>query len=430
MDSPLATARNALSRLSLKAMLRSPSTTYLVASIVGKAGSFLLIPLYTKRLSTEGYGTLGLISSLLSLAPLLFSLGLTAGFSRTYYEAPDPQTALPRVGAVAKGMAALAATFAAITASGVWFLLPDGWVGLTQRQWFLVILGGLATCLATVPDVIWRAQLKARAAAVFQLVQLGLTLSLSIFFVVVLNRGVDGALEAVTITSMVAGLVGVWFIWSELGGTNIIAATKGVLLFSLPFVPHFFGSWAQDSGDRWVLKAFGGGELGPYYLALQLLAPITLAVSAWNSSENALMGEVFRSGGLSSLQQELPSRYRRFVLVAGGAAVTVAIGAPILLLIVGKTFSATLTFLPLLVLAQVIDAAYYPSSNFIYYSGKSYLIPLITAVTASVSVLVSGLLMWGFGVWGLLGARVVSASFRSVLLAAVCRWLVKKAVAA
>src|SRR5579862_8778204 len=92
-------------RAILRRVLRAatgPAVIYLIASVLAKAGAFLLIPLYTRKLSREEYGDYALAQTLISILPTLLSLGLFSAVSRFYFEGTDRIAARERVGGVAR----------------------------------------------------------------------------------------------------------------------------------------------------------------------------------------------------------------------------------------------------------------------------------------------------------------------------------------
>ena len=65
------------------------STIYALGSIVNRAGAFLLLPLYTSRLSTGEYGTLELYYVIASVVSGLLSVGIAHATLRFYFDYPE-----------------------------------------------------------------------------------------------------------------------------------------------------------------------------------------------------------------------------------------------------------------------------------------------------------------------------------------------------
>ena len=403
-------------------LLRSPAAVYLVASVVGRIGSIVLIPLYTRRLSSTDYGTYGLALTLLSLLPLCLSCGLTAGLTKEFYDAPNPEAARARVGSIAKGMLLVSSILATLLAAVIILFLPDGIGALSKRQLLLVDAAAVGTCASFVPDSFLRAAQRPRPVVALQLGMFAVSTGLGIFLVAGLDRGVDGAIEAASGTAVLSGVIGVLFTVFYLGGEDVLKTTRRVLGFSIAFVPHFIASWAQDVGDRWLLSTYGGGRaLGPYYLAGQMLSPVPMVVASWNSSENPRVGEVYRAGGLRPVLADVKRQYRSYGLAALVPALGIVVASPLVAPFIGAELRSALTLLPFLALAYVIDALYYPGANTIFYTGRSRAIPITTALSAGTGLLVAYFMLRAYGLAGLVAARVVTSTLRATLIGAAAR---------
>jgi O-antigen/teichoic acid export membrane protein len=396
-----------------RAIIRSDAVIYLFGSVVGRMGSLLLVPLYTRALTPEQYGRYGLAMTLVGLLPMLLTSGLIASSTRAYFSEKDVEKGRARAGAVAKG--ALSLAFVAVAGLSVLLqvFLPHGFEGVTRHQLQLALLAALGMAAAALPDGLLRAERKPWRVVALSLVQFVVTTGVGITLVRQFGRGTDGAVEAATASALVGGSLGVAYVVFHLRGTDVVRITLEELPVALLFVPHFLGSWLQDVGDRWMLGSFGqAADLGPFYLAVQLASPALMVMSSYNASVTADLGEAKRAGGLAGLAASMPGLYKRFFALALFAAAGVGVLGLALPVLVGSKFLAAAMFLPVLLLALVIDAGYYPSANFLYYT-KPKFIPVVTFATVVVSLVSCYFLLRRFGVAGVLGARVVTSSFRS-----------------
>ena len=411
------------------AVARGPAGIYVAASILGRIGSIILIPLYTRRLSPEDYGTYGLALTLLNLLPLCLSCGLTSGLTKEFYEGSS-DAARTRVGSAAKGMIIVATTLAALLAVVIAVALTDGIGPLRQRHLFLIDFAAVGTAASFIPDAYLRAALRPRPVVALQLGTLASSSAFGVLFVSGLGRGVDGAIEAAACTATLTGTVGVLFTFLHLGGNDIAATTLRLFRFSLAFVPHFVASWAQDVGDRWLLSTVGAGRaLGPYYLAGQLLSPVPMVVTSWNSAETPRLGELYRAGGLAAVQGDLRRQYKGYAVAGVLPALGIVLLSPIAAPFIGPNFHGAIALLPFLAGAYVIDAFYYPASNAVFYSGRPRAIPLTTVVSAGTGLAVGYVLLRAYGLAGLVAARILTSSLRAGLIGIAARLLHAKPTA-
>lgn len=412
-------------------ILHTPALVYLAATVLSRLGGFLLIPLYTRQLSETEYGDYSLAQTAIALLPVLCTLGLSSTIPRTFFAQKDERVALADVSSVARTVLTMSAVVCAMIVSAALLLgRPSGlWSPWSAACIAIAVVGSTATAI---PDALLRARQRPFQAAAFQLSQFVFAIAAGVLFVRVLGRGLRGALEALAVANAITGALALAFIARELPGKIERGAVRAALLFSLPLIPHFVAAWSQGAIDRWVLKSHGlTAQLGNYALATQLIAPIAMAVSAWNDTESARLGAAFRAGGISAL---LSSRRR---LYAGYIAVPLVLGALVLLAlplipwVLGRDrFSGALPLVPILVATGVIEALYYPSSNLLYYAGITSAITFATFASATINVLLNVLLVPRFHLAGAIAARSVALVFRSVVISLLAHHLLARALRA
>jgi O-antigen/teichoic acid export membrane protein len=402
-----------------RTLLRSNAAIYLLGSILSRVGAIVLIPLYTRRLTPDEYGEYSLAASGLQLLPMVASLGLTAGISRAYFGTEDRVEGARAMGAVARGMMLVVVAILGSLALLVRALAPDVLFGVQRHHWLLVIATAGGAALFAVPDVFFRASQQPRKAVTLQLSSFFLSAGLGVFFVLHLGRGLTGALEAAMVAWLAVGAFGAYFSLVRLPSGDVAGETRKALAVSIAFVPHHVASWLQLTADRWVLSAFGAAaSLGAYYLAVQLLSPMSMVTVAFNDAEAPRMGELYRSGGPEAAWAAMRRMYKRYVLVTLAPGAAILLGSPLLPFLVGSKFLSAIAVLPLLGLAYVIDATYYPPSNFLFFVGRTGLIPAVTVTSSVLGLGLAILLLPRFGLTGLLVSRVATSVIRSAAMGA------------
>lgn len=396
--------------------LRSGWAVYLVAAALSRVGAIFLVPLYTRRLSPEEYGTYSLLVSLVALFPLVLSLGLTSIIAKAYFDAPDAQVARERVGTVGRWLMLLSGGLGLVLASLALVVWPDGLLSLSGRQVALAVAGSIGVAWSSVPEGFFRASRAARSAVTLQLANFFSTAGLGILFVAGLGRGLSGAIEAVALVGFGLGVNAALFVL-RLGGSLQRGVVQRWLPSSLPFVAHFLASWVLTMGDRWVLSAMNfEAKLGTYYLAVQLVSPALMLVGTWNELDVARMGEQYREGGIGAARAGARRRTAAYLGVALVGALAVGIAVPLLPIVVGERFVGAGVYVPALLLAHLLESQYFVPANLLFYSGRTGFIPLVTVSAGVLNVGLAVLLLPVFGVAGLLGSRVVASATRSALM--------------
>jgi O-antigen/teichoic acid export membrane protein len=399
----------------LYALLKSPAVIYLVSSALAKSGSFVLIPLYTRRLSKGDYGDFALAQTLLAVLPTVFSFGLSSALARFFFEGKDPAKSLPRVGGIARWLAAASIGWAAVLQLLLLAFWPAGQYGISGR-WELscLIWASAGASLAAIPSVYLRAAQRPIAASCFQLAQFFSVIGGGLILVAKMNRGLRGSIEASAAAYLIDGAAGLLFILIVLKGTPTRALLREGLKFSLPFVPHFLANQVQLIGDRWTMKVAGlQDDLGGYSLASQVSAPANMTLAAWHDAASPQMGEITRSDGIPGLRRVFGRFQRSYLLSALLPGIAISLALPIVAAIVGGAFKGSLWMVPFMGLAITIESIYFPSSNVLFFANRPGIIPRITIAAGALNLGLNIVLIKWLGVWGAIAARIAAAIFRS-----------------
>lgn len=409
----------------LRRLATGPAAIYLGASVLARAGSFVLIPLYTNRLTVEEYGDYTFAQTLVATLPTFFSLGLISAVARFHFDGKDADAGRERVGAVARWLIAVTLAFSAIAMALVWTVWPAGKTGIGGR-WELscVVAAAAGSAIAVIPAIYLRTAQRPIAAAGFQIVQFFSMLAGGLALVAGLNRGLSGAIEASALAFVLDGVIAIVFVAIALPGKMTRESLRRGLGFSLPFVPHFAALQLQQTADRWVMKLAALGEaLGTYGLASQVLSPANMVVMAWNDASSPVMGEAYRSDGIVGLRQSFAAQWKTYLGASALPIVGLVVALPIISLFINDRYAASLWLVPVLGLGVVIESLYFPATNVVFYANRTRVIPFVTVGAGLISLGLNYLLMVviPLGVWGAIASRIAAAIARSLAMTIAAR---------
>jgi O-antigen/teichoic acid export membrane protein len=407
----------------LYSLVRSQAAVYLGASILSRAGSLFLIPLYTRRLTLEEYGHYALFLTLMTVLSMLLSLGLHSAIPSQYFSAQDRTEGKRRASEVARWTAILVVGSGALVIAGIECFAPEGSSSLLGRDSLrLAALGGAGMAVSAVPWKLLRSEQRAYAASAFQLLQFATMTGAGLVLVLVLDRGYAGAVEAAAVAPVVSGLTSLIYIL-RLPRTGLqLLHLRRALRFAIPFLPHFAAQWLLGAADLWILGEAGfEQELGSYSLAAQVVAPANMVIAAWNLHVGPEMGERFRRGGVPEMRRHLPGVRLSYLGAATIPAAALLVGLPLVAWIVGPEFDSAIAFVPFLLLAILPDPLYFADFQIIYYSGRSGWIGGSTVVAAVANVSLGLLLIPPFGAYGAVAARVAGALVRALIVMYIAR---------
>jgi len=184
---------------------------YLGVSVLSKAASILLIPLYTSRLSRGDYAIYGLAQTLYWVAPPLFTCALSSALARFYFDHKNPVDRASVTGEIASWIILLS-MLGGLAFEVVHALLPS--IHLSQlegRCLRLVVWTCVAMAIGEIPTTFFRiAESAARFAAV-NLSVFAVTIGSTVYLMLAQNLGLTGLLLGMLIGQGAGALFGLGF---------------------------------------------------------------------------------------------------------------------------------------------------------------------------------------------------------------------------
>lgn len=247
---------------------------------------FLLIPVYTRYLTTTDYGVLALVSIFTQAMWVFVSLGQSPSLFRFYYEGDTPEDR-QRVVAAALWIVLLFSVPIAL----IPLLAPRAVAGLALGDpalWLLIVLGtGTVVCktLLRMPFQMMRAEDESRRYAQWSIVRNGVTTLLAVILVVAFAMGVTGV--------VLGQFLGELILCGCLLGMSLPALRAGLdwtrvkdqLRYGLPMVPAGVAALTVDMIDRWFLEYYATtSEVGIYSLGYRFGEIIAFLVAAFQLS--------------------------------------------------------------------------------------------------------------------------------------------------
>jgi len=395
----------------------SASGVYLASSVLAKAGAIFLIPLYTRRLGVEEFGDYAFAQTMTAVGPVLLSLGTDAAFGVFYFLGDDIEESRRRSGGAARASILVTLTLGALAQIGI-LLFAHGTQGIgSMRMLTCILWAGIGALLGNSPVTYFRVRQLPLRAAGYQLFQFANAIGSAYVLVVVMNRGLNGAIEALTWSGVTTGVIGISFTLLVMPGKLTWPLFLETMKFSLPFVPHFGSMQITSNSDRWVMKgAARAFDLGAYSLSVTVTGPIGMVLSAWNEAEAPKMGEAVRAGGAAALRHRFKRILASYALVTLIPGLVLIACLPLLKIIVGGRFHHALWPVPFFVLLMVVETPFSPCICVFSYLQRTRIIPVITMGCALLHLGANLSFIPAWGAAGALGARGLTAAVRSSVM--------------
>jgi O-antigen/teichoic acid export membrane protein len=306
----------------LRRLLRA-GAAYQLADAVSKVVALALLPVYTNHLTPADYGTAELLLTTIILVSIVLRLGLGEALVRFHFDDADPERRR-QIARTATGTLFIATTTAAAAAALLAGPISDALLDAHRPGVVRAAALGLwAFTNLELAYALLRVEERARAFATASLINVGLTVLLTVYLVVIEDRGAIGLLLGNYIASAVV-LVGLW--WSEreafgLRRGGIAKAHLGAMLrFGLPTVPAEVSVFALFFIDRfWLFRFESAGEAGLYSLSVKLAGIVVFTVRAFQYAWPPLAYSIESDEEASRVYARITTYYVLFtgVVVAG-----------------------------------------------------------------------------------------------------------------
>lgn len=394
------------------------SFLYLSSNVATAALPLLLLPVLTRYLTPLEYGQVATFQTLAGLGLLVIGLNLHGAVSVRKYK---NEAGLPVYVSTCAMISLVAALLTAAALVPLHRTIGDA-IGLPSIWLFYAALCGLASAFTWQRLVLWQTADRPVPYGLFSFGVVAANLALSLWLVVGEGLGAAGRVAAIVAASAAFAVLAVALMrrerllplrWSRPAAAN-------ALRFGLPLLPHALAGIAMAQADRFLIgQQIGLDDAGIYAVAMQLTLPIVIVADSFN---RAFVPWLYRE--LSAGDKE---RAMTVSLLGVGAALVgtvLFVGAAFALvpLLLGRQFAAAAGLMIWLAPAVAAQAAYFMFVNFIFYSERNGLIPVVTLSAALAYVMLGYVAVQHYGSHGL----AVAYSLTSLAQTAAIFWVARK----
>jgi O-antigen/teichoic acid export membrane protein len=271
------------------------SAIYGIGGLVSRFLAVFLLPLYTSYVSAGDYGRIEILMSAMAVAVVLIRGGANFGFIRFYFLDKDPayRRGLIRTIFWAQTMyATLALALCVLFASQLAGLLGVRYEPHSQLQGSGTSLV-IATAVLLWANVnyaqmtnLFRAEKRSVAFSIATLANIGITVPLTVLFVVVYKHGPLGIIVGNLSGTLVVFIALLAYRREQLGLQFDRNLLRAVNRFGVPLMAAALAVWVMNFGDRLMLSKLLHGshrltEVGQYSLANKISSAMVLLFTAF-----------------------------------------------------------------------------------------------------------------------------------------------------
>jgi O-antigen/teichoic acid export membrane protein len=373
-------------KLNAKSSLLKNAASYTFFNILNAATPFLLIPILTTHLQTDGYGIIAMFTILISVLNPIIGLSVNGAITRQYFSLS--QIEFKRY----IGNCFLIFLVSVIILALFFFFgsnLIFEWTAIPAPWLYVAILISSFQFIYTVLLTYWQVTECPLKFGLFQVSNSLLNLLISIYLVVGLSFNWQGRLYAWLISASIMAIVAVFLIFKN--EILIVNINKGyirhALNFSIPLIPHTIGGLVIGLSDRVIIKnVLGVGETGIYTVAFQLASVLGILMTAFNSAFVPWLFKRLREDSEEKKSDLVKYTYFAFLgiiaLVILGSIVNYFLSD----YIIGSNFSESKRYVPFLLMAFGFNGMYMLVTNYLFYIEKTHLLAKSTFAVALINI--------------------------------------------
>jgi O-antigen/teichoic acid export membrane protein len=263
--------------------LAATGAAYTASSVISKLIAVALLPLYTRHLTRADYGAAEVLLATVVALSIFVRLGIIEALLRFYFQFDDERE---RDDVVRSSFAFLLLTSTAGALIAAAFAGPLSELVLDRRDTELALIAVAGLWLFTNYELLmalFRLEERARDYFTASLLNVFLTIALTVWLVVIEDEGARGLLLG-NFGGTAVVLVGLVYVHrARLAIIPAPERLRPMLRFGLPTMPAELSLYALNFIDRIMLVRFVGlAEAGLYSLAVKFSQVVTVVVRAFN----------------------------------------------------------------------------------------------------------------------------------------------------
>ena len=303
--------------------LLTTGAAYQAAEILAKGIAVFTLPLYTRHVSTSGYGTYNSLLTAVILFSIVLRLGVDEAFVRFYFNDVDEHRRA-RIARTATATVAWTTTLASLLALAFSAQLSRLLLGYSDATLMdCAILGLWAFTNLEMAYAQLRVDERARAYMYASGANVAMTVAFTIALVVFAGEGARGLLLGNFGASAIV-VLGLWWLLRARFSLRVRCTDlRAMLAFGLPTVPADASVYALQVADRfYLLRGVSSAAAGEYAIAVQLATVVFVFVRGFQYAWPPLAYSIDSDADAGRLYSTVTTY---FVLATGVVVVGVAL---------------------------------------------------------------------------------------------------------
>ncbi len=399
--------------------LARSTTLYGASNVLQRVIPILILPVLARFLTPADFGLMAIFASVVSIVTPFVGLNAPFSIRRRYFEANEEKDDFPAYVANCLGILLLGTFLTSLVA----LALGPSVQALTglPRAWTLAAVPlGAAQVLLTILLTIWQVRHQAGRYAGLQVSRAAGNTGLTLWFVVGLGLGWEGALTAtLTTTGLFAVAAGVPGLRRWVNFRYDAALARHAARYGSGLIPHTLGMLAIMSTDRFFVSHYAGNsETGLYWLGYQFGFAVAIVADSFNRAFSPWLFESLSKNDPALDRRAVRMTYGYFVSIGLFAALVIAVAPFIVTSVLPREYAGAGDFVWWITVGFALNGMYRVVAGYVFYVGRTSVLSAITGFSAVANF---GLNYWLVPRFGAIGAAQATAAV--FLLSFVLTWL-------
>ena len=390
----------------LKNPLVKETFVYTLTDVIGKAMSFVLLPIVSFYMPPKELGLATNFTVITSLVSLLAGLALVNSLPYFFYEQKKEENSLMLSNLLI--LCTILCMFLALLVISIHSVVTH-YLQLSLIAQLLGVVYVIGMLVSQTSLILMRLENKANQFAYLQMFQIIFHAGLVLFFVITLRGGGIGKIYAETIVFVVMGLIHLFILFKK-GFIKFHVNTawmKKLLKFGVPLLPHSVSFWLKSGIDKVLITSYCGLYYnGLYSMAISMGGIYTMLVQSFFNAYTPYLQKrlVSFDDGLEHRSEKrgiVRQTYLLLILFGFVGVFTVAGTWIIFNYMIDKKYLSAMDFMPLIIFANFIYSIYSFAIQYIYKMKKTFVMGIITFTGSLIQMFMS---YYFISVYGVIGA--------------------------